>query len=241
MHVVMLVTLSLQEYTANSYLLLLNLTSSLNIPLKFFHEEETRLSRGLAQAALDVSPEELLAQKAEEGKGPRKWKSHGNTPGTLAPALAAIGIGTPHGSYGLTPCAAAGLLGLMADNGRALSSLFGMNPAKPISKMIETFSREIQDFGLMPIHGEDLTEYRDARQRSAGDRRLRLVIAMSGWMTEEENVVKPWLCFGRQTESYAVRWDITALLNLGSSLETVIKSTAWSSAKKEINSRTSKF
>ena len=198
------------------------------------------MAQGLAKAALDVSIDDLLIQKAEEGKVSRKWKNHHNSTGTLAPGLVDVGIGTPHGSFGLTPCGAAALMGPMSENGRALTSFFGMNPSKPTSKMMETFSREIQDFGLMPIHGGNLAEYRDARQTLANDRRLRLVIAMSGWMTEGEDVVKPWLCLGSQTESYAIRWDLMALSNLGSSLETVIKSSAWSSAKKEIGARTSK-
>lgn len=240
LHIVFLITISLQEYSANSHLLLLNLTASLNLPLKIFQEEEIRVARGLAKAALDVSIEELMTQKAEEGKVSRKWKTHSNTTGSLAPGLADEGIGTPEISFGLSPCAAAALMGQMSDNARVLTNFFGMNPAKPTSKMMETFSREIQDFGLMPIHGENLAEYRDARQTPAGERRLRLVIAMCGWMTEGEDILKPWQCLGTQTESYVVRWDLAVLLNLGSSLETVIKSSAWSTAKKEIGDRTSK-
>ncbi|KFH48609.1 putative membrane protein-like protein [Hapsidospora chrysogenum ATCC 11550] len=226
LHIVFLVSLSLSEYSANSYALLMNLTSCLNLPLDFFYAEEARLAKTWAQAALDVSDEDLLSLKAEEAKGQRKWKGRSQSGAArLAPALTAAGI-------------AAGLLGPMAEGGRAICNLFGINPAKPTTKMMEVFAREIQDFGLLPIHGECQADYIDARQRPAGDRRFRLVIAMGGWMAEDEDMRKPWLCLGRQTEAYVLRWDPVALLSLGSSLETVIRSSAWSSAKKEINATT---
>lgn len=233
--------MSMSEYTANTYLLLVNLTSSLNLPLKFFHSEETRMAEALAQAALDVSPEELLSQKAEEAKSSsRRHKGQGPS-STLAPALTAAGIGTVQSGFGVTGCAAAGLLGPLAEGGRAMCNLFGMNPAKPTSKMMEVFAREIQDFGLLPIHDPQGAEYIDSRAGPAQGRRMRIVIAMGGWAMEDEDVRKPWMCLSRQTEAYALRWDPIALMNLGSSLETVIKSSAWSSAKKEINVRTSKW
>jgi hypothetical protein len=242
LHTILLLTLSLQEYTANSHLLLINLTSALNLPLKFFHAEEATISAGLATVALEMSPEEFLAQKAEESKAPRKWKGRYNGPivqTTLAPALESAGLGTVHGSHGLPPAAVAALLGSMADCGRIIGGLFGMNPARPVGKMMESFAREILDFGFLPIHDQERNPYRDARQRPAEERRLRLVIAMSGWILDDDDVVVPWLCLGHQAESYAVRWDLTALLNLGSSLETVVKSLAWNQAKIEINSKTS--
>ena len=44
--------------------------------------------------------------------------------------------------------------------------------------------------------------------------------------------------FGRQSEVFALRWELEALTKLGSSLESVVKSAAWSVAKKEIIART---
>ena len=242
LHVVFLSALSLSEYTANTHRLLTYLASSLNMPLKFFRAEEVRMSQALAQAALDVSPEDLLSQKAEEAKAPRRWKGNLHTgSNTLAPALVNAGIGTASGSYGLTSCAAAGLLGSMSEGGRSLCNFFGMNPAKPTAKMMEVFAREIQEFGFIPLHGDPPTEYLDARERPASVRRLRLTIAMGGWLPDEGDMRKPWKCLGRQTEVYVVRWDPVALTNLNASLETVIKSTAWSLAQEEIKARTSKY
>lgn len=239
-HIVLLSTVALQDYSANSHHLLLNLTTSLNLPLAFFQSEEVRLAKGIAKAALAVSEEELATQKAEESKLARKWKNHYNSSGTLADGLKEVGIGMPETGHGLQESAAAGVLGPMSENPRSLTNFYGMNPSKPTQKMIETFSREIQDFGLMPVHGVNLDEYRDARQTPANDRRLRVVIAMCGWVTEDDDLLAPWKCLGRQAESFVVRWDLVALSNLGGSLDTVIKSSAWSSVKKEIGDKASK-
>ncbi|KAK7228873.1 hypothetical protein V2G26_001043 [Clonostachys chloroleuca] len=239
-HIVFLITLSLQEYTANSFLLLANLTSCLNLPFIFFQTEEIKLARGLAHAALETSAEALLALKLEETKSSRRFKGYGNTSAnpTLATGLESIGLGTSSGGFGLTGAIAASLLGAMADNARMQNAVFGINPSKPLGKLLETFSRDIQDVGFIPVHPKPFTEYADAREVLAEDRRLRVVIALNGWVIEDEDLVKPWICLGQQTETYTLRWDMATLLNLGNSLETVILSSAWGVSKKEVKTRT---
>ncbi|KAK5997039.1 putative membrane protein C6F6.13c [Cladobotryum mycophilum] len=242
LHIVFLVLLSLQEFTANARLLLLNLTSALNLSPKVLQDDEVRLARGLAKTAIDVPLEEALALKPEENKSLRRWKlGLSNAVGTtvkLAAPLSAVGIGTAHSGLGLTSSAAAGLLGTMAENGILMGSVFGINAAKPTIKMMESFAREIQDFAFLPLHTPASTEYLDAREIPAEYRRLRLVITMNGFLADAEDVVKPWRCLGRLAETFAIRWETSVLVNLGNSLETVIKSSAWGSAKEEIKART---
>lgn len=241
LHIVFLILLSMQEYTANSRQLLLCLTTSLNLPPRVYREEELRLAQGLAKTALDLSPEDAINQKTEETKSSRRWKvGLGGNSGKLAAPLTSVGIGTGHEGLGLSSCAAAGLLGTMAENAVVMGGLFGINASKPMAKMMESFSREIQDFAFIPIHGVDGSEYRDARDIPAEHRRLCLTIALSGFLLEDEDIAKNWRCLGHHTESFATRWEVTALTNLGNSLETVIKSSAWSSGQVEIKARTSK-
>ncbi|KAH6610190.1 hypothetical protein Trco_000210 [Trichoderma cornu-damae] len=239
LHVVLLILLSMQEYTANSRQLFLSLATSLNVPPWAYQEEEQRLARGLAKTALDLSPEDAANQKNEEVKSSRRWKlGQGSSTGKLSAPLTAVGIGTAHGGLGLSPPAAAGLLGTMAENAVLMGNLFGINPSKPLIKMIESFTRETQDFAFVPIHSMDTSEYLDARDIPAEHRRLCLTIALSGFLIEDENVDKIWHCLGRHTESFVIRWEVAALANLGSSLETVMKSSAWSSGQAEIKART---
>lgn len=246
LHTVLLLSISLQEYTANTRILLVKLTASLNLPLKALQEDEVRIAQGLAQTALDVpEPIEPVDGVMEEKKPSRRWKAaltsaSNAATATLSVPLTAAGVGTAHAGVGLPTCSAAGLLGPMAENGLLIGSLFGMSPSRPASKSLDCFAREIPDFGLLPLHGTNPSEYRDARQTPAQDRRLRLVIAMAGWATGKDSFTAPWQFLGSQAECYAMRWEVNVLSNLGSSLETVIKSTAWSTAKKEITSRTSR-
>ncbi|PTB79254.1 DUF726-domain-containing protein [Trichoderma longibrachiatum ATCC 18648] len=239
LHIVFLVLLSMQEFTANSRQLLMSLTTSLNLPPRIYRDEELRLAQGLAKAAIDHSSEEAASQKPEESKSSRRWKvGLGCGTGKLAAPLSSVGIGTAHEGLGLTPYAAAGLLGSMAENAAQMGALFGIIASKPTAKMMEAFTREIQDFGFIPIHGLDGYEYGDAREFPAEHRRLSLTIALSGFLLEDEEITKSWRCLGRHSESYVTRWEVAALTNLGNSLETAIKSTAWKEGKAEIEART---
>ncbi|GFP54136.1 uncharacterized membrane protein C6F6.13c [Trichoderma asperellum] len=191
------------------------------------------------RTALDLSEEDAIAQKSEETKTSRRWKlGLGNHSGKLAAPLAAVGIGAAHGGLGLTSYTAAGLLGIMAENALAIGSLFGINTLKPLGKMMETFAREVTDFAFIPIHSTDVSEYRDPRGIPAEHRRLCLTIAIGGYVIGDEDITKTWHCLGRYTETFATRWETAALTSLGSSLDTVIKSSSWSSAQAEIKSRT---
>ncbi|KAH7157105.1 hypothetical protein EDB81DRAFT_929316 [Dactylonectria macrodidyma] len=240
LHTTHLLILSLQEYSSYSRILLLHLTSSLGLSWKMFQAEEVRIAQGLSQVAIKASANQVIDQKQDENKAPRKPKlSHpGAISNQLAPELAAVGIGTPHGGHGLSPVVAAGLLGTMADNGLMAGPIFGIFSARPTSKMIESCAREIQDFGLIPLRGESPVDYVDATNMPAKDRRLRMAIVINGWLTNKDAVVQPWVTMGDQAEVLALRWDMAVLMNLGAALETVTKSTAWSTAKKEITSRT---
>ncbi|KAH6891093.1 hypothetical protein B0T10DRAFT_595224, partial [Thelonectria olida] len=227
LHIVHLLLLSLQEYSSYTRLLLLHLTSSLNLLLKFFQEEETRIAQGLSQLALKASADHVPEPKQDENKAPRRPKPKQLTPltpGKLAPAMVEVGIGTAHQGHGLEPGMAASLLGAMADNGLVSGPMFGIYVSRPTSKMIESCAREIQDFGFVPTPNTD--------------RRLRVAIGINGWLVNENAIVQPWRLLGNHSEVFSLRWDMTILLNLGSALETITKSTAWSMAKKEITTRT---
>ncbi|KAI5466876.1 hypothetical protein BGZ63DRAFT_344656 [Mariannaea sp. PMI_226] len=243
LHISHLLLLSLQEYSSYTRLLLLYLTSSLNILLRFFQEEETRLAQGLSQVALKAFEEHVPEQKLDENKAPRRPKGkllNPLTPGKLAPALVEIGIGTAHNGHGLIPGMAASLMGAMADNGLVSGPMFGIYVARPTSKMLESCSREIQDFGLVPVQDEIAPDYADAKKIPTEDRRLRIVVGINGWLVDENAIVRPWAFLGSHAEVFSLRWDMSILLSLGNALETVTKSAAWSMAKKEIASRTSK-
>lgn len=245
MHMTLLLMLSLNEYSANARQLLLYLTSSLNLTLRMLQDEETRLAQRLGRVALEVVPEPTDEQKAEENKPSRKFKvglgngtSQSTKTGSIANSLKDNGFGCAHGGYGLGPVAIS-LLGSMSETNVPVGNLFGIIPTRPTPKILETFGREMQDFSFSRIHSGASRVFTDTRDILNKDRRLRLVFAMSGWLAEGGDMVQPWTVLGNHSESYALTWETTVLSNLGISLETVIKSSAWSLAKKEIIPQTS--
>lgn len=241
LHIMFLVVLSLHDYNANARVLLVNLTSSLNLPIGIHNDDEVRIAEGLAAAAMELSAERAAAQK-EENKLSKRWKfslGSANATGTgLARALIGVGVGSE--DSGLTAPTAAALLGIMSENGLLMGSLFGMNPSKPADKMMESFEREVQDFAFLSSTDMGDAVYLDPRQPAPSDRRLRIVIALGGFMLEGDAVTTPWGCLGKQTEVYVVQWELAAVASLGNALETVVKSTAWHNARQQIRQSSSR-
>lgn len=69
-------------------------------------------------------------------------------------------------------------------------------------------------------------------------RRLRVTIGITGWLTSKAEVVTPWRVIGHNSEVFALRWELEALMNLGNSLDAMVGSAAWSYASSEIIQRT---
>lgn len=249
LHSMLLLLLSLENYSAYSRVLLLNIASSLHIPLHILAEDEVRVAKSLSQVTKEISGDEEIQKRNEENKTARRWKVGlasvagaaviGITGGLAAPLVAA-GIGTVLGGIGLGSTAAASLLGAMAESSLVVGTLFGIYGAKASAKMVDQYTKDIQDFAFLPLHGAIRSEYRDGKDVAPDDRRLRVVLGIGGWLVQKEDVVNPWRSLGHQSEVYALRWELEALMKMGNSLETVVKSAAWSLAKKEIIARTSK-
>lgn len=95
---------------------------------------------------------------------------------------------------------------------------------------MEKYTRDVEDFAFVPIQKPGESEI-DAR-------RLRIAIGISGWLGEKDDVVKPWRCIGPGQETFALRFEQEALMNLGNALTSLVTSAAWSYAKSEIIKRT---
>ena len=65
-------------------------------------------------------------------------------------------------------------------------------------------------------------------------RRLRVTIGITGWLTSKDEVLTPWRVLGSGSETFALRWELEALMNLGNSMTTMVSSAAWGAAKSEI-------
>ncbi|KIX06341.1 uncharacterized protein Z518_04317 [Rhinocladiella mackenziei CBS 650.93] len=247
LHSILLLLLSLEHYTAYSRILMLNLTSSLKLPLKTFEQDEYTTAKGLLDAAKEMTADEERKKKVEQSKDSRKWKVGlataagaaiiGVTGGLAAPLVAA-GVGSVMGGLGLGATTAAAYLGSVAGSSVVVGGLFGAYGGRMTGQMMDAYAREVEDFQFLPVHGRRDKKTQDAQQASEHDHKLRVTIGISGWLTEKEEVVKPWGVLGSGAEVFALKWELEALLNLGNAINGMVQSAAWGYARKEIIQRT---
>jgi hypothetical protein len=243
LHSVVLILLSLEHYSAHSRILNLYLASSLNLSLSILKKDEETVAQGLLEAASQQLNADAETKKAADAsQTARKWKVGlasvagaaliGVTGGLAAPLLAA-GVGTVMGGLGLGATAAAGYLGTLAGSSVLVGGLFGAYGARMTGNAMDSYARQVEDFAFLPIHHSQ-----DPSKKDNETRRLRVAIAISGWLRESNEVIAPWRYVGTGTEGFALRWELEALLKLGHSLETFVTSAAWGYAKKKIIEQT---
>lgn len=247
-HSVLLLLLSLEHYTAYSRVLLLYLVSSLKLKLEVLEEDEKKVARGLLEAAKQMSGDEAAKKHAEQNKESRRWKVGlasvagaaliGVTGGLAAPLVAA-GVGGVMGGLGLGATAAAGYLGTLAGSSVVVGGLFGAYGGRMTGQMMDRYAHEVEDFAFLPVRGQRQHHgWSDPHQASPEERRLRVAIGISGWLTAKEEVVRPWHVLGHEAEAFALRYELDALLGLGNALTSMVTTAAWNYAKKEIIKRT---
>ncbi|KAI1297392.1 DUF726-domain-containing protein [Xylaria venustula] len=242
LHTMLLMLLGLDQYPTYSRITLIKLATAMEVPTYVLLQDEYRVSQALAEIIKGISAEEVAQRRAEEGKPAKRWRTHGIhnsvTSGyshVLAEPLVGAGIGTVFGGIGLSTSVTATLLGGIgaADSTVPVGTLFGLYGARQGGKTMDAYAKDIQDFALIPMHGVLQSELIDPKDVPAENRRMRVTIGISGWMTEENDFRYPWNAFGKLNEAYALRWELEALSKVGIALETVVKSTAWSAARKD--------
>ncbi|RMZ81687.1 hypothetical protein DV737_g2394, partial [Chaetothyriales sp. CBS 132003] len=243
LNAILLLLLSLEAYRSPSRSLLIRLAISLRITPAELTQMETSTAFGLLSAATKMDASSQTVRGQERSASSRKWKIGvagvagaaliGITGGLAAPLLAA-GVGTLMGGLGLGATAAAGYLGALAGNAVLVGGLFGAYGARMTSKTMDKFSKEIEDFAFLPVRGS----LNDGEEEQKKRRRLRVSIGITGWLTEEGQVVQPWRVLGDGGEGFALRWEVRALEELGSALMNFVKSQAWSQLRREVIKRT---
>ena len=239
LHSFLLLLLSLQNYNATSRVFLLYLTSSLKLGPKSLRDCEEKTASGLLQAAKQISASKEAINKSRESDESRRWKMRlatiagaavvGLSGGYAAPLIAAS-FGTVMSELGLGASAAAGYLGSVAGNTYLVGSLFGAYGGRMTSEMMRNLSADVQDFAFLPVHGMR-TEHTDSIEAATDSRRLRVTIAISGWLLEKEEIVSPWRVLGPATEVFALRFELKTLMELGQSINTMTSNSAYGYAQ----------
>lgn len=166
LHCLLLLILSLESYNGHSRVLLMHLTSSLELENELLAEHEKSVAQGLlATAASQMDAEETAKKQASNDAVSRKWKVGlaavggavliGVTGGLAAPLLAA-GIGSVMGGLGLGVVST--YLGALAGSSVLVGSLFGAYGAKMTGRIMEQYAKEVQDFEFIPVQGTGKVE-----------------------------------------------------------------------------------
>ncbi|KAK0384113.1 hypothetical protein NLU13_8202 [Sarocladium strictum] len=210
-----------------------------------------------------MSAEAEAAKRREENKVSRFWKVGvasvlgatviGVTGGLAAPLVAGA-IGGIMGGVGLGGVAS--FLGIFWMNGALVGTLFGAFGAKMTGEMMDQYAKEVEDFRFIPLHsssdlqphpsgGDKQSIPRNERKSPSDDpkaptddRRLRVTICINGWLNSERDITTPWLVLPHSTEVFALRYELAALLALGSAMRDLVSSLAWKTLKSEIIKRT---
>jgi hypothetical protein len=234
LHCLLLLLLSLEHYTSHSRILLVRITHSLCLPARTLSNHEISVAQGLLAAASHMDADESTKKTAATDSANRKWKVGlatiagaaiiGVTGGLAAPILAA-GVGTVMGGLGLGATALSGLLGSLAGSSVLIGGLFGAYGGRMTGRVMERYAKEVEDFKFLPLESDN----------SDSQHKLRVAIAISGLLTQEPDMINPWRVVSNSgIEPFALRWEMDALLRLGTSLDSIVKSAAWKVAKFEI-------
>ena len=96
------------------------------------------------------------------------------------------------------------------------------------SQMMDKYAKEVQDFAFLPLRSKAAnpasapSASHGTHEISPEDRRLRVTIGISGWLTTKEDIITPWRVLGHQSEVFALRWELEALMKLDE-IQRVIK------------------
>ncbi|KAI0008685.1 DUF726-domain-containing protein [Xylariaceae sp. FL0662B] len=249
----LILLLSTGGYPAYSRALVCYLASALGLPPAFLNGEETEIATTMVEVAQKadaekqrggdgMSAEAEARKRREQGQVGRFWKVGlasvagaaiiGVTGGLAAPAVAGV-IGGLMGSVGLGGLAS--FLGIFWMNGALVGTLFGAFGAKMTGGIVDQYAKEVDDFKFLPLK----KEWGEGWSKDGPEaRRLRVTIGINGWLTDEEDVTKPWRALGDESEVFALRYEMKTLMALGSKLKGLVASAAWSAVRAEILQRT---
>ncbi|KAL8999023.1 MAG: hypothetical protein Q9169_002021 [Polycauliona sp. 2 TL-2023] len=263
LNALLLLTLSLEHYTAHSRVLLQLVSQSLCLSFSSLSELESAVAKGLLATASGMSAAETAKQAAAEDANSRRWKVGfaavagaaliGVTGGLAAPLVAA-GVGTVMGGLGIGIPLIGGYLGALAGSSVLIGGLFGAYGGNMTGRMMHQYAKEVKDFSFIPLHASHSGEsFQSPAQKGADGtmkeanpipsmseaeqarHKLRVAIGITGWLMDEPEITIPWRVFRSSSiEAFALRWETSALLKLGASLKAVLKSYIWSAAKFEL-------
>ena len=90
--------------------------------------------------------------------------------------------------------------------------------------MIWKHTKDVHDLAIVPVHPPEDT--------------LAIRLCVSGWLNTKGDVIDPWKIFDQSQDTFALQWEVDALLELSDALVTLLKDKAIGYIQKEIIKRT---
>ena len=90
--------------------------------------------------------------------------------------------------------------------------------------MIDKHTKDVQDLAIVPVRPPKDT--------------LAIRLCVSGWLNTKDDVVDPWKIFDQGQDTFALQWEVDALLELSDALVMLLKDKAIGYVQKEIIKRT---
>ncbi|KAI0082663.1 DUF726-domain-containing protein [Panus rudis PR-1116 ss-1] len=143
--------------------------------------------------------------------------------GGLAAPLVGAGVSTVLGWLGVGGTAAGLLASGLASSSIVCGALFGVYGSKKSAELVERYTREVRDLSILPVNPPKDT--------------LAVRLCVSGWLESEGDVTAPWTIFG-EDDTFALKWDVDALISLSNALLALVKSQAMKYVKAEVIKRT---
>ncbi|KIP08134.1 hypothetical protein PHLGIDRAFT_69848, partial [Phlebiopsis gigantea 11061_1 CR5-6] len=143
--------------------------------------------------------------------------------GGLAAPLVGAGVTTVLGWLGVGGTAAGLLASGLAGSSVVCGALFGAYGSKMSAEMVDRYTREVRDLAIVPVSRPHDT--------------LGVRICVSGWLDSPDDVTAPWTVLGGD-DTFALRWEVEALMQLSSALTALIKTQAMQYVKAQVIKRT---
>ncbi|KAI0341665.1 DUF726-domain-containing protein [Trametopsis cervina] len=146
----------------------------------------------------------------------------GMTGGLAAPFVGA-GVTTVLGWVGVGGTAAGMLASGLAGSSVVCGALFGAYGSKKSAEMVSRYIKEVEDLAIVPV--------REPRET------LAVRLCVSGWLESSEDVSAPWTVLGGE-DTFALQWEVEALMNLSNALYNLVRSQAMQYLKSQIIKQT---
>ncbi|WBW73385.1 lipase/AP-1 adaptor complex binding protein Mil1 [Schizosaccharomyces osmophilus] len=234
----LLLLISLEDYSSNSRQLLYLISKELNQPEEVPHKAEFITSSMLIETFekiesnekwYELSKSQQLRKRITMGLAGITGGALIGITGGLAAPFVVSGLGVLFAGLGLGTVVGASYLGAVITSAPMITALFGGFGAKMSMNQVHEISRGIRDFEFIPL---DVSS------------NLSMTIGVAGWLESPQDAADTWypLTFGDKSyywgDLYALKFEVQAFVDLGKVISRILFTTGLGWVQDEVLKRT---